>query len=135
MLRKVIVVEGLPQRQQRALDRSIAVAFGAEALDLFPGRTDDRADPAEYEQQVRIPPGGGRPFAKIGAIGEGGFLVPGQAEDGVRIGRRNGPTSEEHTSELQSLMRSSYAVFCLKTKINHYTNPTHKPTIHTKLRK
>src|SRR3546814_6202514 len=29
--------------------------------------------------------------------------------------------SEEHTSELQSLMRISYAVFCLKkkTKINH----------------
>src|SRR3546814_8563602 len=25
-----------------------------------------------------------------------------------------GPRSEEHTSELQSLMRSSYAVFCLK---------------------
>src|SRR3546814_9371996 len=29
--------------------------------------------------------------------------------------RRN-PRSEEHTSELQSLMRISYAVFCLKTK-------------------
>src|SRR3546814_1590053 len=29
--------------------------------------------------------------------------------------------SEEHTSELQSLMRISYAVFCLKKKIrNHY---------------
>src|SRR3546814_9684954 len=27
--------------------------------------------------------------------------------------------SEEHTSELQSLMRSSYAVFCLKKKIHH----------------
>src|SRR3546814_9778840 len=27
--------------------------------------------------------------------------------------------SEEHTSELQSLMRSSYAVFCLKTKHKH----------------
>src|SRR3546814_5569373 len=26
------------------------------------------------------------------------------------------PRSEEHTSELQSLMRHSYAVFCLKTK-------------------
>src|SRR3546814_3952025 len=26
--------------------------------------------------------------------------------------------SEEHTSELQSLMRTSYAVFCLKTKTN-----------------
>src|SRR3546814_7317593 len=28
-----------------------------------------------------------------------------------------GPRSEEHTSELQSLMRISYAVFCLKKKI------------------
>src|SRR3546814_9743395 len=27
------------------------------------------------------------------------------------------PRSEEHTSELQSLMRNSYAVFCLKKKI------------------
>src|SRR3546814_2582008 len=31
--------------------------------------------------------------------------------------------SEEHTSELQSLMRISYAVFCLKTK-NKYNNTT-----------
>src|SRR3546814_8255549 len=29
--------------------------------------------------------------------------------------------SEEHTSELQSLMRTSYAVFCLKTKKKHNT--------------
>src|SRR3546814_7077562 len=29
--------------------------------------------------------------------------------------------SEEHTSELQSLMRISYAVFCLKKKNNRYT--------------
>src|SRR3546814_2643134 len=28
--------------------------------------------------------------------------------------------SEEHTSELQSLMRISYAVFCLKKKIQRY---------------
>src|SRR3546814_10170613 len=36
-----------------------------------------------------------------------------------------GPTlltrSEEHTSELQSLMRISYAVFCLKKKNKHMT--------------
>src|SRR3546814_5307466 len=45
--------------------------------------------------------------------------------------------SEEHTSELQSLMRISYAVFCLKKK----TNDTRKPhnmrvtsVIHTKYR-
>src|SRR3546814_1930000 len=30
--------------------------------------------------------------------------------------------SEEHTSELQSLMRISYAVFCLKKKITHSTS-------------
>src|SRR3546814_3253936 len=30
--------------------------------------------------------------------------------------------SEEHTSELQSLMRISYAVFCLKKKNTTYTN-------------
>src|SRR3546814_10641132 len=29
------------------------------------------------------------------------------------------PRSEEHTSELQSLMRHTYAVFCLKTKKRH----------------
>src|SRR3546814_3404255 len=34
--------------------------------------------------------------------------------------------SEEHTSELQSLMRISYAVFCLKKKKKiHYNSPKH----------
>src|SRR3546814_4094875 len=32
--------------------------------------------------------------------------------------------SEEHTSELQSLMRTSYAVFCLKKKKNHNNRST-----------
>src|SRR3546814_2036754 len=36
------------------------------------------------------------------------------AQRKMREGRR--PRSEEHTSELQSLMRISYAVFCLKKK-------------------
>src|SRR3546814_4366186 len=34
-----------------------------------------------------------------------------------------GPRSEEHTSELQSLMRTSYAVFCLKKKKNKHHTP------------
>src|SRR3546814_10224909 len=42
--------------------------------------------------------------------------------DAVIIG--SGVRSEEHTSELQSLMRISYAVFCLKKKINQ--RPTKK---------
>src|SRR3546814_7065225 len=33
------------------------------------------------------------------------------------------PRSEEHTSELQSLMRISYAVFCLKKKNKKTTQP------------
>src|SRR3546814_10763922 len=37
--------------------------------------------------------------------------------------------SEEHTSELQPLMRISYAVFCLKTKNRQF--PTHNTTRQT----
>src|SRR3546814_5914751 len=35
-----------------------------------------------------------------------------------------GSRSEEHTSELQSLMRISYAVFCLKKKTQYKYTPT-----------
>src|SRR3546814_5821201 len=42
-----------------------------------------------------------------------------------------GLRSEEHTSELQSLMRISYAVFCLKKKTHHQTTHT-KPTTTTR---
>src|SRR3546814_2775755 len=37
------------------------------------------------------------------------------------------PRSEEHTSELQSLMRNSYAVFCLKKKNKEQTHNTTQP--------
>src|SRR3546814_1150220 len=40
-------------------------------------------------------------------------VVAGQERDAVR--------SEEHTSELQSLMRNTYAVFCLKNKKTQIT--------------
>src|SRR3546814_4865207 len=39
--------------------------------------------------------------------------------DRISSAARSGTRSEEHTSELQSLMRISYAVFCLKKKKNH----------------
>src|SRR3546814_10001987 len=49
----------------------------------------------------------------------------GQAGDRHGAGGLAAERSEEHTSELQSLMRISYAVFCLKkkktTKILHHT--------------
>src|SRR3546814_9646567 len=45
-------------------------------------------------------------------------LVAQRAAD-LRHRLGGGPRSEEHTSELQSLMRISYAVFCLKKKNNN----------------
>src|SRR3546814_3800159 len=44
---------------------------------------------------------------------------------------RNAARSEEHTSELQSLMRISYAVFCLKKK--NTQNDTHTTTTNTNI--
>src|SRR3546814_6453244 len=44
-----------------------------------------------------------------------------------------GVRSEEHTSELQSLMRISYAVFCLKKKNSKPSNNIIHITNHTKL--
>src|SRR3546814_8941907 len=67
-------------------------------------------------------------IARSGWIGQGGTRVPElvpedpqQREIDLTTGQ---PTvqvsrSEEHTSELQSLMRISYAVFCLKKKKNY----------------
>src|SRR3546814_9202738 len=54
--------------------------------------------------------------------GSGNLVRPGRS---AGIGRRGPPLaqrdrSEEHTSELQSLMRISYAVFCLKKKQTIY---------------
>src|SRR3546814_3992120 len=57
----------------------------------------------------------------------GALSYAGRASQGVESldHRSPGNRSEEHTSELQSLMRISYAVFCLKKKTtqrNHNTN-------------
>src|SRR3546814_6865930 len=66
-------------------------------------------------------PGTGRRGSGIGAIAgrrdwRGNWTTTGQRARPCR--------SEEHTSELQSLMRISYAVFCLKKKTTR--NKTHK---------
>src|SRR3546814_7921486 len=57
--------------------------------------------------------------------------------DRIRLPRRlrppRAPRSEEHTSELQSLMRISYAVFCLKNKksLQTHTNAVYDSREHT----
>src|SRR3546814_4352204 len=61
-------------------------------------------------------PFGGNALASNGHLHEAalGFLGSAAVNEGLR--------SEEHTSELQSLMRISYAVFCLKKKKNTHIN-------------
>src|SRR3546814_8879016 len=69
------------------------------------GANEDQAERLRRADDVRV------------ARGEG-FEQPG-VERGEASRR-----SEEHTSELQSLMRNSYAVFCLNKKNTIHTNKT-----------
>src|SRR3546814_4411862 len=77
---------------------------------------------------------------KVDIIGLSGLITPSLEEmatvaqemqrTGMSIplligGATTSKRSEEHTSELQSLMRISYAVFCLKKKKTHKIKQTH----------
>src|SRR3546814_5990812 len=56
-------------------------------------------------------------IAGMGIVYQPTFIVADAVADGrLEILELDHPRSEEHTSELQSLMRISYAVFCLKKK-------------------
>src|SRR3546814_5033135 len=61
----------------------------------------------------------------VGGIGGGLNAQIAWAYVGLRILHSLIQRSEEHTSELQSLMRISYAVFCLKKKTTKKTNNNH----------
>src|SRR3546814_3596422 len=50
------------------------------------------------------------------ALGRKNWLFAGSLRSGKRAAAIMSLRSEEHTSELQSLMRNSYAAFCLKKK-------------------
>src|SRR3546814_3495750 len=65
----------------------------------------DALDPFSYAHAPRSLPAGH-------------WEISGELDDDARRALQLGWRSEEHTSELQSLMRSSYAVFCLKKKTN-----------------
>src|SRR3546814_2512231 len=99
-------LQGLVSKLRRALGSSDVVAMrgGGYALDIPP----DAVDVHRYEQAVaaaRATLGAGDAADAIALLGSADSLWRGR--------------SEEHTSELQSLMRISYAVFCLKKKKTH----------------
>src|SRR3546814_6301970 len=73
-------------------------------------------------------------FACVGHRGQYILISPAQGLTIVRLGisdeeeqpaLRKALRSEEHTSELQSLMRISYAVFCLKKKTKNQQRTVH----------
>src|SRR3546814_2543288 len=91
-----------------------------EALGLAMGADDYIAKP--FSQRLVI--------ARIRAILRRVELnrnAPSEDDEPVAEPIPRGRRSEEHTSELQSLMRISYAVFCLQKK-THTTTPIQSPT-------
>src|SRR3546814_10598722 len=69
---------------------------------------------------IRQPAGAAGAASFLGVTGKAGLGQPSSGA-GTRPGRTG--RSDEHTSELQSLMRISYAVFCLQKK-NKLSTPT-----------
>src|SRR3546814_7594595 len=87
------------------------------------------AAPARRRVQGNTPPGSGtrsqhRNVSKQGRRGRRTWL-----DRPDRRGRGQGDRSEEHTSELQSLMRLQYAVFCLKKQQDITLLTQHKDKI------
>src|SRR3546814_1745198 len=74
-------------------------------------RIGGRVHPRQRVDRALVDVGGGHFVDQLGALRPARVLFDQRAR--YRLGR---PRSEEHTSELQSLMRTSYAVFCLKKK-------------------
>src|SRR3546814_1947194 len=69
---------------------------------------------------------GGRGRIRLAAVVVVRIAAAAGHQQGTQQRRRSqpAPRSEEHTSELQSLMRISYAVFCLKKKQRKSTDHT-----------
>src|SRR3546814_10269364 len=85
---------------------------------LFPYTTLFRSGVLSWLRLPSLPAGVGNPFkrqlADRSAVAIAWGLGVGLYASLIAA---SAPRSEEHTSELQSLMRISYAVFCLKKKI------------------
>src|SRR3546814_4016148 len=80
--------------------------------------------PADACEHGRLLPVVVEPKAPSGPAPGGGLALRDAPGACPRAARSADPRSEEHTSELQSLMRTSYALLCLKNKTNDSTNIT-----------
>src|SRR3546814_8185729 len=88
----------------------------------------DTIHPANFQLVAPFEPAGDQPQA-IAKLIDG--FESGLAKQTLLGVTGSGKRSEEHTSELQSLMRISYAVFCLKKKTKkHPVNRNHETNNH-----
>src|SRR3546814_1560292 len=94
-------------------------ADGVDVVDRPAGGFDRTADAvlaSVFVDQAADRPAGGVVDTGDAASADGDELLVLRLRAAGGPDRRGQRRSEEHTSELQSLMRSSYAVFCLKKK-------------------
>src|SRR3546814_2640113 len=85
---------------------------------MRPGKHGNRHEPEIRDRRLRDEPwivGQSRLPPNVDGVPRWRTVQPGLVAIPTAKGRR----SEEHTSELQSLMRISYAVFCLKKNTNN----------------
>src|SRR3546814_5589188 len=87
-------------------------------------------DRAVVVQQALLSRGDGR-AAELERSGDLAVAVHGRLGGNRHGDRHDHRRSEEHTSELQSLMRISYAVFCLKKKTKNANKNYNKTTSYT----
>src|SRR3546814_3383024 len=95
------------------------MAVGAE-IEQFPGRQ-RVAVSADGQHVLVVADADGQTHGDEVGVAVAGAVVVAQRHFRIDEDRRVGDhRSEEHTSELQSLMRISYAVFCLKNTTKTY---------------
>src|SRR3546814_9331434 len=91
-------------------------ARAAATLIIFRDREDSPAELLMMERSRKMDFAAGALVFPGGAVDEADAELAAAHGGGLAVDR-----SEEHTSELQSLMRISYAVFCLKKKTKEKT--------------
>src|SRR3546814_4804798 len=113
-----------------------ALLLGSPGLPGLPSRQQQEGGEEQGRRQAAIELVGQRQVVRRAAgavlggeldVGKAAVAEPRPLGDGRQ--RLLPDRSEEHTSELQSLMRSSYAVFCLKKNNKKYSNHKKATTI------
>src|SRR3546814_3641075 len=122
-IREMAETKGMIEPYVEAQRRDGVISYGvssygydarvAEEFKIFTNVDNAIVDPKNFSEQSFV-----ERNTKVCIIPPNSFVLARTVEY-FRI-----PRSEEHTSELQSLMRISYAVFCLKKKTNPRTTTT-----------